>query len=107
LIDVNAPIAAAFAYVRYDWAKYVVAVGAIISLFNSLYSGIYPPARITYSMANDGILFGWCSVVLPKFHTPIVSTLITGLITGTHTWALKKKHIFAPQLDLCVLCKPS
>ncbi len=78
----NAPIAAAFAYVNYDWAKYVVAVGAIISLLNSLYSGLYPPARIAYSMANDGILFKWCSVILPKFQTPIVSTLITGFITG-------------------------
>jgi hypothetical protein len=32
LIDSAAPYPSAFAYVGYDWAKYIVSIGAIISL---------------------------------------------------------------------------
>ncbi len=32
LIDTNAPFSSAFAYVEYDWAKYIVSIGAIASL---------------------------------------------------------------------------
>lgn len=32
LIDTNAPFPSAFDYVGYDWAKYIVSMGAIISL---------------------------------------------------------------------------
>ena len=32
LIDIHAPFPSAFAYVGYDWAKYVVSIGALISL---------------------------------------------------------------------------
>jgi APA family basic amino acid/polyamine antiporter len=81
-MDLNAPIAEAFVYVGLNWAKYVVAVGVIISLLNSLYSGLYPPARITFSMATDGLLFKCFSIVLPRLHSPIVATLTVGFITG-------------------------
>jgi hypothetical protein len=32
LIDTHAPYPSAFSYVGYDWAKYIVSVGAIVSL---------------------------------------------------------------------------
>ena len=32
LIDTSAPFPSAFDYVEYDWAKYIVSIGAIISL---------------------------------------------------------------------------
>lgn len=38
LIDTNAPLPSAFAYVHYDWARYVVSMGAIVSLATCLYA---------------------------------------------------------------------
>ena len=32
LIHIEAPFPSAFSYVGYDWAKYIVSIGAIISL---------------------------------------------------------------------------
>src|SRR5205814_7917394 len=38
--------------------------------------------RILFSMARDGLLPGWASAVHPKFRTPHISTILTGIFVG-------------------------
>jgi len=39
-------------------------------------------SRVFYSMSRDGLLGGWASKVHPKFRTPYVSTIFTGIAVG-------------------------
>ena len=38
--------------------------------------------RIVYAMASDGLLFDFLSKLLPKFHTPYLASIVTGLFAG-------------------------
>jgi amino acid transporter len=38
--------------------------------------------RIVYSMGYDGLIFKAFAKVLPKFKTPVVSIVVTGLLSG-------------------------
>jgi amino acid transporter len=82
LTDTDTPLAQAFEYVHFDWAKYVVAIGAILTLFCCLYAGMFPMPRIVYSMAEDGLIFKFLSKLLPKLKTPYVASIITGLLAA-------------------------
>ena len=82
MIDSNAPFPSAFDYVGYDWAKYIVSIGAVISLSTCLYSSMFPLPRVVYSIASDGLIFKFLSKVLEKLKTPALATLITGSLTG-------------------------
>ena len=72
----------AFEYVNLNWAKYLVSIGAIFSLASCLYSQMFPLPRIVYSMASDGLIFKWLARLLPRFKTPFVASISTGLFAG-------------------------
>jgi basic amino acid/polyamine antiporter, APA family len=38
--------------------------------------------RIFYSMANDGLLPGWARQIHPKFRTPHITTILTGVVVA-------------------------
>ena len=57
MINVTAAFPVAFDYVGAHWVKYLIAIGAMCSLSASVLGGIYASARVTYSMAVDGLLF--------------------------------------------------
>jgi len=65
-----------------DWAKYLVSIGAMCSLASCLYSQMFPLPRIVYSMSNDGLIFKCLSRLLPRFKTPFIASLSTGLFAG-------------------------
>ncbi len=44
---------------------------------------MFPMTRIVYSIASDGLIFKWLAKILPKFQTPGLATICTGLITAT------------------------
>ena len=80
--DAATPLPQAFEYVHYEWARYLVSAGAIISLATCLYASMFPLPRIIYSMSADGLIFGVFSKVLPKLRTPWVACLFSGCIAG-------------------------
>lgn len=43
---------------------------------------MFPLPRIIYAMASDGLVFKFLGDVSPRFQTPVVGTLIAGLLTG-------------------------
>lgn len=43
---------------------------------------MFPMPRIIYCMSSDGLLFKFLGKLLPKFQTPYVASIMTGLIAG-------------------------
>jgi APA family basic amino acid/polyamine antiporter len=58
----------------------VVKLGAVAGLSSTIIVQMMAQPRIFMAMAQDGLLPGWAARVHPRFHTPHVTTLITGAI---------------------------
>ncbi|HTW74441.1 MAG TPA: amino acid permease, partial [Steroidobacteraceae bacterium] len=74
-----APVATALeAHPQLLWLTLWVEVGALLGLTSVIITLIIPQARIWLTMARDGLMPRAFGAVHPRFHTPHVSTLITG-----------------------------
>jgi len=60
----------------------VVALGAVFSMAAVLLVFQYGQPRIFFAMARDGLLPKWASKVSGRYHTPYVTTLITGVLVA-------------------------
>ncbi len=78
-LGVADPLAAAFAYVHADVSAGIVAVGAVVSMSAVLLVFQYGQPRIFFSMSRDGLLPEYFAKVHPKYRTPHVTTLWTGV----------------------------
>lgn len=79
-----APVAVALeAHPQLYWLSSWVIWGALFGLTSVIITMIIPQARIWLTMSNDGLLPKIFGSVHPKFRTPHVSTLITGLCAAT------------------------
>jgi Amino acid transporters len=43
---------------------------------------MFPLPRILYAMANDGLLFRFLASIHPQTKTPLLATLLSGLLAG-------------------------
>ncbi|XP_054161650.1 cationic amino acid transporter 2-like [Oppia nitens] len=71
-----------FQQLNWQWAKWLVSIGALSGLSTSLLGAMYPLPRVLYSMASDGVLFRFLATVHRRFQTPLYATLIAGLLTA-------------------------
>src|SRR5277367_4504293 len=79
-----APVAVALeAHPQLAWLTTWVIWGALFGLTSVIITMIIPQARIWLTMSHDGLLPKFFGAVHPKFRTPHVSTLITGLAAAT------------------------
>ncbi|CAK1579875.1 unnamed protein product [Parnassius mnemosyne] len=76
LQDTLASVAAAFTYVGWDWARWIVSVGAVFGISASLFGAMFPLPRLLYAMASDGLLFHWLARVNSKRKSPVIATLL-------------------------------
>lgn len=80
-IDVNAPIAAAFASIGLNWAVRIISVGAIAGLTSVLLVLMLSQTRVFLAIARDKLLpFSLFGKVHAKFRTPARSTVLTGVV---------------------------
>lgn len=78
----DAPLPYVFESIGWPAAQWTVAIGGIFGLFASLFGAMYPLPRVIYAMANDGLIFKFLGEVHPKYKTPLVGTLLAGVVTG-------------------------
>ena len=76
------PLATAFSMLGMNWAAGVISLGAVFATTSVLVVFQLGQPRIFFSMARDGLLPPWASRVHPKYRTPHVTTIITGLFVG-------------------------
>jgi APA family basic amino acid/polyamine antiporter len=83
-LDDAAPVVVALqAHPQLNWLRLWVLIGALCGLTSVIITMIIPQARIWLTMSHDGLLPKIFGAVHPRFHTPHVATLITGLLAAT------------------------
>ena len=78
-INIQAPIAAAFRD-KTSVATAIIAVGGLAGMTSVLLVLFLSQARIFMAMSRDGLLPGVFGTVHPRFRTPHVATLATGVV---------------------------
>ena len=62
--------------------KVLVTVGGLAALSSVMVVMMLAQPRIFLSMSRDGLLPEWAGRVHPRFHTPHISTLVTGIVVA-------------------------
>lgn len=79
-----APVAVAVeSHPQLAWLSSWVIWGALFGLTSVIITLIIPQARIWLTMSNDGLLPKFFGAIHPKFRTPHIATLITGVLAAT------------------------
>ncbi|HEY8191996.1 MAG TPA: amino acid permease [Alphaproteobacteria bacterium] len=79
-LNVSSPVAFALQKVGVNWASALVATGVITGLTTVMLVLYYGLTRILVAISRDGLLPGFLGKVSEKTHTPVMNTVICGLV---------------------------
>ncbi|HLA78938.1 MAG TPA: amino acid permease [Vicinamibacteria bacterium] len=82
LVGVADPLAAALSYVNQGWAAGLLSFGAVVAMTAVLLVFQLGQPRILMAMSRDGLLSPWFAKIHPKYRTPHVTTILTGVFVG-------------------------
>jgi basic amino acid/polyamine antiporter, APA family len=77
---------AAVSAVGGPWAAKFLAVIILVSVFSNVNSAILTVPRVFYAMAKDKLFFKQLANVHPRFHTPAVAIIASGVWSAVLAW---------------------
>ena len=88
-LNLPAPMAYAMEKIGAPWlVRASVDVGAVLGLGSVILVMLLGQSRVFYSMSRDGLLGAWAGKVHPRFRTPYLSTIYTGIAVALATGLL-------------------
>jgi basic amino acid/polyamine antiporter, APA family len=81
-LNTAAPMADALKAVGYNWIAKLVSLGALAGLTTVVLILLLGQSRVLFAMSRDRLLPAWLSSVHPRYRTPWVISLITGVVVA-------------------------
>jgi len=81
-IDVDAPVAHAFAHHGMPVAVFLISLGAVVGITSVLLVLLLSQARVLLAMARDGLIPPFFAAVHPRYRTPHQATILTGVVVA-------------------------
>jgi len=81
-LDVPDPIAVAADHAQLGWMGVLIKLGAIAGLSSVILVMLLGQSRVFYSMSRDGLLPPFINRVHPRFRTPWITSIITGVVVA-------------------------
>lgn len=82
--DLNhpAPVAHALNLIGIKWGSALVSVGAVAGITSVLLVMLMGQPRVFFAMSRDGLLWPWISRIHPRYRTPYIAQLLTGVVVA-------------------------
>ena len=93
-LGVADPLAHALNVAGFRTAGWIVALGAAVSMTAVLLVFQYGQPRIFMAMARDGLLPSWASRIHPRYRTPHVTTVVTGVLVALGSLVADENEIY-------------
>ncbi len=88
------PLAHALELAGLKTASWIVSLGAVVSMTAVLLVFQYGQPRIFFAMARDGLMPKWAAKLHPKYRTPHVTTIVTGVLVAVGALIAEENTIY-------------
>ena len=96
-LNSESAVSDAFRQNNADYARYIVGVGAGLSLLGCTMTSMFPLPRMLYAMAQDGLIIPVFSRVNAKTEVPVIGIVVSGLFIGKYNCLCRALHIHGLQ----------